>query len=246
MLGLFGPEGVQFFDMNGALLTFVTKGAKKAGSELKVRMPLVDYKVKHVDIPLKVVSCQPTGCAKSQYCVGSIDMSEEHLGQLEGLLYNCSPRPDLGEVARRSVRLPIGLKTISRDLPGFNCVTVDISRHGVSLTCHGAVLPGTFVTLAIETDMAGLQGINASGRVVRCRELNEGKGKSKGNQLGIDFVGASQAQVDTLAYYTRALAGRLKGDIQTRQIADGEMTARHDSGAAPIGFPGAPPPPPPV
>jgi hypothetical protein len=245
LLGLFGPEGVQFFEMNGPLVTFVTKAAKKPNSDLKVRMALVNYKVKHVDIPLKVVSCQPSGCGKSQYCVAKLDMAAEHLRQLEDLLYNCSPRPDLGEAARRSARLPIGLKTISRDLPGYNCVTVDISRHGIALTCHGHVLPGTVVTLAIETDMAGLQGINASGRVVRCRELNEGKGKSKGNQLGIDFVGASQSQIETLDYYLRALAGRLNSDIQTRQIADGEMTARHEGGA-PIGFPGAPPPPPPM
>lgn len=247
MLGLFGPEVVHFFEMDGPIVTFVTKGVKKLDAELKVRMGLVDYKVKHVDIPVKVVECKPTGSGKSQFCQGAIGMSLEHLEQLENLLYNFSPRPDLGESARRSPRLPIGLKTVSRDIPGYNCVTVDISRHGVGLTCpHGSVLPGTIVQLAIEADMANLQSINVGGRVVSCRESTEGKSKNKPFLLGVDFVGASHEQIETLQYYTRVLAGRLNSDVMTRQIADGEMTARHDPATPPLSFPGAPPPPPPV
>ncbi|MBS2039645.1 PilZ domain-containing protein [bacterium] len=247
MLGLFGPEVVQFFEMDGPILTFVSKGVKKLEQELKVRLALVDYKVKHVDIPLKIVDCKPTGSGKTQFCQGAIEMSVEHLQQLENLLYNFSPRPDLGEAARRSPRLPIGLKTVSREIPGYNCVTVDISRHGVLLSCpHGAVEPGTIVHLAIEADMANLQCINAAGRVVSCRESSEGKSKNKPQLVGVDFVGASHEQIETLQYYTRVLAGRLKGDVMTRQIADGEMTARNDPAAAPLSFPGAPPPPPPI
>ncbi|MFN8605922.1 MAG: PilZ domain-containing protein [Vulcanimicrobiota bacterium] len=247
MLGLFGPEVVQFFEMNGPDITLVTKGVKKPDSELKVRVGLVDYKVKHVDIPVRVTACRPSGSGKTQYCQATIGMSPEHLQQLENLLYNYSPRPDLGESARRSPRLPIGLKTISRDIPGYNCVTVDISRHGVRLSCpHGAVEPGTIVQLAIEADMANLQSINIAGRVVSCQESSESKTKNKPQLLGVDFVGASEAQIETLEYYTRVLAGRLKGDVMTRQIADGEMTARHDPAAPPLNFPGAPPPPPPV
>ena len=241
MLGLFGPEVVPFFDMDGPLLTFHTSKAKKPDSEHKVRIALVGYaKAKHVDVPLKIISSQPVG--KGHLCVGALDMANEHLKQLEDLFYNYTTRPDLGEAARRSPRLPIGLKTISRDLPGYNCVTVDISRHGVCLSCHGAVELGTKAQLQLDTDLAALPQMTLTGRVVSCREDGKSKSKNKTYLIGIDFAGLPPTQVETLDYYNRTLAGRLKGDIMTRQIADGEMTA---GSTLPVNL-GAPPPPPPI
>ncbi len=243
MLGLFGPEVVQFFEMTGPLLTFYTGKVKKPDSEHKVRIALVGYKAKHVDIPVRIISCESWG--KGHHCVGAVDMSAEHLRQLEDLFYNYTTRPDLGETARRSPRLPIGLKTISRELPGYNCVTVDISRHGLRLTCHGAVELGTKVILTLDTDLSALPSLNLSGRVVSCTESREGKTKNKVYHIGVDFPGMPPAQSETLDYFNRILVGRAKGDIMQRQIADGEMTAgpTHGSGSLSLG---APPPPPPV
>jgi len=240
VLGLFGPEVVQFMEMSGPRVTFLSARPKKLGIELKVRMSLVGYKTNRVDMPLNLVSCQPSVGGKGHICVGSLDMAEEHLYQLEDLLYSYAVRPDLGEAARRSPRLTISLKTVSRDLPGYNCVTVDISRHGVRLSCHGSVRQGALVNLAMDTDVAGVQTMNVCGRVVWCRE-NPSKGK--GYQLGVDFVGLTSTQSETLEYYTKLVAGRNRGDVMHRQIADGELTA-HDGGAGPaFHLPSAPPPP---
>ena len=237
MLGLFGPEVVQFIEMSGPRLTFLSTRAKKPGTAMKVRLNLVGYKTNRVDIPLNVVSSQPSAGGKGHLCVGSLEMAEEHLYQLEDLLYSYGVRPDLGEAARRSPRLTISLKTVSRDLPGYNCVTVDISRHGVRLSIHGSVRQGALVNLAMDTDIAGVQTMNLCGRVVWCRE-NPGKGK--GHQLGVDFVGLTSTQCETLEYYSKMVAGRNRGDVMHRQIADGELTAP-DSGA--FHLPSAPPPP---
>lgn len=240
MLGLFGPEVVQFIEMSGSRLTFLSSRAKKPGTAVKVRMTLVGYKTNRVDIPLNVVNCQPGAGGKGHLCVGALEMAEEHLYQLEDLLYSYAVRPDQGEAARRSPRLTISLKTVSRDLPGYNCVTVDISRHGVRLSCHGSVRQGALVNLAMETDLAGVQNMTLCGRVVWCREVG---GKSKGHQLGVDFVGLTSVQMETLEYFTKMVAGRNRGDVMHRQIADGELTA-HDGGAGPaIQLPSAPPPP---
>lgn len=244
MLGWFGPETGQFFHMDGPSLTYYGKSAKKVDSDLKIRLPLAGYsKAKHVDIPLKISASQPMG--KGHLNTGHIDMTLQHLQQLENLLYNYTTRPDLGEAARRSPRIPIGLKVISRELPGYNCVTVDISRHGIRLTCHGAVELGTTVNLAIDSDIAGLGALQLTGRVVGCRETPDSKSKNKSYHLGVDFTGLTQAQQDNVDYFNRILAGRLKGDVMQRQIADGEMTAGPLPGGAPLNL-GAPPPPPPV
>lgn len=241
MLGLFGPEVVQFFEMSGPLVTFYTSKAKKPDSEHKVRVALVAYpKAKHVDIPVRVIESHP--CVKGHLCTGAVDMTGEHLRQLEDLFYNYTNRPDLGEAARRSPRLPIGLKTVSRELPGYNCVTVDISKHGVGLSCHGTVEPGTRVQMTFDTDLSAMPNMTLSGRVVSCREDGKSKSKNKTYLVGVDFAGLPPAQLETLDYYNRTLAGRLKGDIMTRQISDGEMTA---GGSLPVNL-GAPPPPPPV
>ena len=240
MLGFFGPEVVQFIEMSGPRITFLSPRPKKLGVVIKVRLNLVGYKTNRVDIPLNLVSCQPSAGGKGHVCVGSIEMAEEHLNQLEDLLYSYGVRADQGEAARRSPRLTISLKTVSRDLPGYNCVTVDISRHGVRLNCHGDVHQGALVNLAMETDVAGVQNMNLCGRVVWCRE-NPGKGK--GHQVGVDFVGLTSTQSETLEYYTKMVAGRNRGDVMHRQIADGELTA-HDGGAGPaFQLPSAPPPP---
>ena len=227
--------------MDGPLITFHTGKAKKDDSEHKVRIALIGYpKAKHVDIPVRIISSQ--SCPKGHLCVGAVDMSGEHLRQLEDLFYNYTARPDLGEAARRSPRLPIGLKTVSRELPGYNCVTVDISKHGVCLSCHGAVELGTKVQLDLDTDLAALPHMSVTGRVVSCQEDGKSKSKNKSYYIGIDFAGLPPAQRETLDYYNRTLVGRLKGDIMTRQISDGEMTA---GGSLPVNL-GAPPPPPPT
>lgn len=243
MLGLFGPEVVQFFEMTGSGLAFVSAKAKKPNSEHKVRFALVGYKTKHVDMSVKIIRCESLG--KGHLCETVIDMAPTHLKQLEDLLYNYTTRPDLGESARRSTRQPIGLKTVSRELPGYNCVTVDISRHGVRLSCHGPVDLGTPVQLALDTDLSALPNMTLNGRVVGCIEDGKSKSKNKSYYISVDFAGLSPAQRETLDYYNRTLVGRLKGDIMQRQIADGEMTAGPPPGGAPLNL-GAPPPPPPV
>lgn len=242
MLGLFGPEVVQFFEMEGPLLSFCTSKAKKPNTDLKVRIALVGYKSKHVDMPLKVIRSE--GLGKGHLSVGSIDMSPQHLKQLEDLLYNYTARPDLGESGRRSVRLPIGLKTVSREFPGYNCVTVDISRHGVRLSCHAAVELGKVVELTIDTDISGMPTLPLSGRVVACRETSDARSKNKAYHISVDFIGLQAPQRENLDYFNRVLAGRLKGDIMQRQIADGEMTAGPGAGGTSLKL-GAPPPPPP-
>jgi hypothetical protein len=237
----FGPKTGQFFHMDGPLISFYRKSAKEPGSELKIRLPLSGYsKAGHVVVPLKIIESEPLG--KGHLTTGLVDLAIEHLRQLEDLLYNYTTRPNLGEAARRSPRIPIGLKVVCRELPDYNCITADISRQGVRLTCRGPVELGTRVALEIDSDIAGLNTLQLTGRIVNCLETDESKGKKKSYHLGAILCGLTQGQQDNLDYFNRILAGRLKGDVMQRQIADGEMTAAPPGGPLTLGA--APPPPP--
>ncbi|MBX3165915.1 MAG: PilZ domain-containing protein [Candidatus Eremiobacteraeota bacterium] len=247
MFGFLGPEIVKFVDMREALLTFVCARAKKAGSACKVRLVLPGCKTKKVDLNLRIVTSRPSSGAKGHICVGFVIMSEEFLGELEDLLRSYAERPDLGMAARRSPRLPISLKTMGRELPGFSCVTVDISQHGVRLNCHGAMKQGQVVNLILESDVASVDNMRVRGRVVWCRENKE----VKGYLVGVEFVEITPAQADALERYNKSLAGRLRGNVMHRQIADGEITVRPDGAEEeaiikPPSVAGGPPPPPPT
>lgn len=214
LLGLFGPEVVQFFEMNGPSLTFFCTRTKKPGAEVKVRVMLVDYKVNRVDIPLKVVSTQP--CGRGQLCVGTIEMSDEHLRQLEDLLYSYAVRANLAEEARRSPRLALGLKAMSRDIPGYNCVTIDFSRNGVLLNCHGPLEQGQLIQFNVDTEMHSLPSLSLQGRVIFCRE----NGRNRGYQVAIDLAGLSDEQQEALDYFLEAQTERMSGNLMQRQIGD--------------------------
>lgn len=247
MFGFFGPEKVKFVDMREALITFVAARPKKPGTACKVRFELPGAKSKKADVKMRIVTTRPSTGATGHICVGFVMLSEDYLPELEDLLRSYAPRPDLGLAARRSARLPISLKTMGRELPGFSCVTVDISQHGVRLNCHGTLRQGQLVNLVMESDVASVSNMSIRGRVVWCRENKE----VKGYLVGIEFVDVSKSQADALERYNKALAGRLKGNVMHRQIADGEMTVRESAAeeeaiVKPPGLlPNKPPPPPP-
>lgn len=180
---------------------------KKAGTACKVRFALAGSKTKKVDLNFRIVTSRPSSGAQGHICVGFVMMSEEFLEELEDLLRSYTERPDLGMAARRSQRLPISLKTMGRELPGFSCVTVDISEHGVRLNCHGPLKQGQVVNLVLESDVASVDNFGVRGRVVWCRENKE----VKGHLVGVEFVEVTPAQADALERYHKSLAGRLRG-----------------------------------
>ena len=261
VFGIFSPETVHFVDMREALVTFLTKRQKKVGQTLKVRFGMKGLKPPRLDLTLRVTHSRPAQSGKGFICVGVAVVVEEKLPELEDMLRGHAERGDLGISGRRSQRLPVSLKVMARELPGFTAVTVDISMHGVRLNCHGAVRQGTMVHMTVESDVASVDNMSLRGRIIWARENTLGRGWL----AGIEFAELPAAQIDNLERYSKALAARLKGDVMHRQIADGEFTVRSDeaeeapsqstlpppppSGMPPLppppGLPPLPPPPPP-
>ena len=247
MFGFLSPEVIKFVDMREALITFVSARPKKAGTSCKVRFSLPGSKIKKVDLSLRIVTSRPCQGTKGHICVGFAVVPEDFLRELEDLLRSYGERPDLGSASRRSPRLPISLKTMGRELPGFSCVTVDISQHGVRLNCHAEVKQGLVVNLVFESDVASVDTMTARAHVIWCHENKE----VKGFLTGLEFAELTPTQADALERYCKSLAGRLRGNVMHRQIADGELVVRPDTSEAeavvqPGQLPkGGPPPPPP-
>jgi len=99
---------------------------------------------------------------------------------------------------------------------------VDISLHGVRLNCHGPLKQGQVLNLTLESDTGSVSNIVVRGRVAWCRE-NE---RSKGHMVGVEFSDLSPENTELIERYHKSLAGRLRGNVMHRQIADGESVAR--------------------
>lgn len=248
--------------MREALITFLTKRKKNVGQTLKVRFKMEGMKPAHLDLRVQVSACRPTPAGKQFVCSAMAYVPEEKLAELEEAMRAHAQRGDQGMASRRSQRLPISLRVMARELPGFGAVTVDISQHGVRLNCHGMVKQGAQVNMVIESDVASVENMQLRGRIVWARENTLGKGWL----AGLEFFDLTPYQEDCLERYCKALAGRLRGNVMHRQIADGEIVVRpeenEDGGAAkpsgapappsgvkplppPPGLPPLPPPPPP-
>jgi hypothetical protein len=241
VFGIFSPEAVHFIDMREALLTFLAKRQKKVGQTLKVRFLMKGMKPPRLDLSMRITHSRPASSGKGFICVGVVIAPEEKLPDIEELLRAHAERGDLGISGRRSQRLPVSLKVMARELPGFTAVTVDISLHGLRLNCHGAVRQGTVVQMTLESDVASVDNMVLRGRIIWARENTLGRGWL----AGIEFTELPAHQMDNLERYCKTLAARLKGDVMHRQIADGEIVVRHQEGEEPPKSPPLLPPPPP-
>ena len=81
---------------------------------------------------------------------------------------------------------------------------------------------GQVLNLTLESDTGSVSNIEVRGRAVWCRE-NE---QTRGHQVGVEFSDLSPEHTDQIERYLKSLAGRLRGNVMHRQIADGESVAR--------------------
>lgn len=65
----------------------------------------------------------------------------------------------------------------------FNVTCQDLSSQGVQLNADREVAPGTAVELSIPSPTPGLQGLEATGTVVRCQAAETG-----GYSIGLQFT----------------------------------------------------------
>lgn len=243
MISLFAPETASLISCEHQVLTFTLARPKKASQVLKLRFCLENVGRKHIDVSVRVLHCR-AAAANAFLCVGRIHAAPGEAQSLQSLLETAAKRASSLPFGRRSPRVQTSMLVMSRELPGYRAMAVDISQHGMRLHCQRGMSIGSPVQLTFESDLAALPGHFAlSARVAWCRPQPGGREHA----VGVEFVNVSAAQSAGLEQYCRLAERHQQGDVQQRQIGLGEFTDRSSGTLAPLPsgsmLPPAPPPP---
>ncbi len=216
MFGIFGPEKVEFIDISGSTLTYRSKRKKNQPgmlSKINLQAFLGDSMTGlKMEVVMDSVRQLPD---KSFLVISQILGDDEHKAQLATIL-DSAPRPDIGKLARRSERIPIGLRVLSQQLPGFRAVTIDLSLHGAQIQCEDAVEIGSIMDITFELELSDLPKLTL--RAVAIWSASEDK-RRKAHRAGVEFT---EQHPQTQALWDRAYAQLLRmqsGSVMHRSMS---------------------------
>lgn len=163
-------------------------------------------------------------------------------------------------IDRDGERYDVSLRVLSRELPGYRGVTLDLSRSGVQLETNGLLEVGSEPELKFEFDRGELESFTCKARVV----WSKPDGVSERNfHSGLTFVPRTDDEIRQLSRMSTVLQTRSETDLKTlldqaaridpemersyRNIStnQGYRPAPPDSPVHPPSVEGPPPPPPP-
>lgn len=185
MFGLFGPEKVEFIDLSDSVLTYRSKKKKqKIGHAINIGLLVpVDGVLQTLKLEVVVDSFRPLP-DNSNLVVSHVVATPQELEGFAALMADV-PRPDLGRLARRSERIPISIRMLSQQLPGFRAVTVDLSLHGAQIQSEGLLEVSTYMNVTLELEMPDLPKLSLQALVVWSRAEEE---RRKAYRAGLEFT----------------------------------------------------------
>lgn len=185
MFGFFGPEKVEFLDVSDTTLTYRSKRKKNSpGNVAKIALQVfLGDKMESVKMEVVIDSVRELP-DRSFLIVSHILANPEEAAQLVTVLGE-APRPDIGKLARRSERIPIGLRVLSQQLPGFRAVTVDLSLHGARIQCESLLTTGTIMDITFELELNDVPELTLRGTVVWSASEED---RRKSFRAGIEFT----------------------------------------------------------
>ncbi len=183
--------------------------AVKVGTQIPVRVSGANGK-RTPSVPMVVVSCRP--CEQGGYLLaGKFLVDHPDLTGIE--------IPDRFDSSLRAApRVCCHLCVISRDLPGYRVMTVDLSEGGLQVETPAEVKVGASVLLRLEFDTGKLPAIQASATVAWCSQLERGKFR-----IGLQFTSIDDRAKEVIVQYRGLLERREQADIQTRALGDEEI-----------------------
>lgn len=217
MFGLFGPEKVEFIDIQDTSLTYRSKRKKHtSGAVAKINLQVfLEGAMQQLRLEVVVDSVRklPDG---SHLIVSHLLADAEKSAQYIAVLSE-APRPDIGRFARRSERVPIGLRVLSHQLPGYRGVTVDISRHGAQIKCEGLLEAGEVLDITFELELNDCPKLTLRGMVVWAVV---GEERRKSYRMGIEFT---EQHPETQVLWDRSYAYLLK--MQSASVMHRSMSS---------------------
>lgn len=217
MFGLFGPEKVEFLDISDTTLTYRSKRKKNTpGNVSKINLQAYvgdGMQSLKMEVVIDSVRQLPD---KSFLVVSQILAKPEEATQLITIL-DSAPRPDIGKLARRSERIPISLRCLSQQLPGFRAVTIDISNHGAQLQTEQLLEVGSIMDITFELELSELPQITLRAVAVWSAAEEERRKAFRG---GVEFT---EQHPQTQALFDKAYQQLLR--MQSGSVMHRSMSA---------------------
>ncbi len=188
--------------------------AVPVGTQIPVRVSGVNGK-RTPSVPMVVVSCRESEhggyLLAGKFLVDHPDLSGIEL-----------PPSVNDSFVRSAPRVSCHLCVLSRDLPGFRAMSVDISEGGLQVETPSEMEIGALVLLRIEFDTDKLPSVQASATVAWCSQQERGK-----YRVGLQFTSLDARSQEIIGSYRDLLVRREQTDIQSRMLEE-EVPATAD------------------
>ncbi len=181
--------------------------AVPVGTQIPVRVSGANGK-RTPSVPMVVISCRESEHG-GYLLVGKFLVDHPDLSGLD------LPPNVNDSFARATTRVSCHLCVLSRDLPGFRVMTVDISEGGLQVATPSEVEVGALVLLRLEFDTDKFPSIQASATVAWCTQQERGK-----YRVGLQFTSIDESSQGVIRSYRDLLARRETTDIQSRMLEE--------------------------
>jgi Tfp pilus assembly protein PilZ len=151
---------VELVDLKEGRLVFRSNRNYAAGKEVEVRLALPPGSGKISNLRIRIESCRKLengGLLYSAKVVGDLPMAEAKGVQVHD--------PSMRKAARHNV----GVRVMSKQLPGYKALTIDLSRTGMQLEIDSKVPTGQTILLNLEFDRIDVPNMNVDAKIVWCR-----------------------------------------------------------------------------
>ncbi|MFA5508012.1 MAG: PilZ domain-containing protein [Vulcanimicrobiota bacterium] len=170
-------------------------------------------------VPMFVMSCRE--CDGGEYLVTGRFLVEHP--DLSGFEIPAGINTD--SALRSAPRVNCHLCVISRDLPGYRVMTIDISEGGLQVEAPSRVALGNSVLLRLEFDTERLPAIQASATVAWCAKIDRGR-----YRIGLQFKSLDDGSKEVISTYRKIVDLRATTDIAYRTVkGDAELNGMGES-----------------
>lgn len=234
MFGFFRPETVEFVKIEGRSLTFKCKRQYKLHAQptVQVELPLPQSAgTQPFKLPVTVKKVREVG-KREFICTGEVPGTVRSVEQLRQLLIGVDPtqvqehrQDDDFANMRRSPRLKVSLRILSKDLVGFRAISVDFNQLGMQLISEGPAEVDQSISMTLELETSKAPEILCQGRVRWCSE--EGRRRYT---IGIEFEDLDPELRKQLEQFEEFLITRQTGDVAKRQVMDSGVFTSEEMG----------------
>ncbi len=212
------PEKVEFLNVEGRIITFGCSRKYKEGATVRIQLSLPnDDCLQEFVVPVTVRSVRQTP-GKGFICSAEVPSRLKGEEQLRALLLEAKDKlvPESGEFSmRRRVRHRYSLRVMSKELPGFRAISVDINQLGIQIAAEGPAEVGSVLPLTLELGATQNSSVLLQARVKWCREVAR-----RSYRMGLEFENLSPEIEAELDRFEKFLVQRGQGNVTQRQLID--------------------------